>query len=329
MRTLVTGGSGYFGSVLVKKLVGRGVKPRVLDLVDDTSRPPGAEFMQGDIRDPAAMRAAMDGMEAVYHCAAQVPLAWDPGGRDGTGSVLQAAKDAKVRKVVYLSSSAVYGAPEKNPVMEETPPAPREGYGRSKLAAEELCRRSGLDVTILRPRTVLGPGRLGIFQILFEWVHQGRNIPVLGDGSNVHQFVQADDLAEACVLAAAAPGPSLFNCGAERYGTLRQTLEALCGHAKTGSRVRGVPRLIGRIGMRLSGALRPYHALMYGRSLYFDVSKIKRGLGWSARRSNEEMMIESYEWYKAHREEVLGSGKRSPHRSAMKQGMLALLEHVI
>ncbi|MFA5140454.1 MAG: NAD-dependent epimerase/dehydratase family protein [Elusimicrobiota bacterium] len=324
MRTLVTGGSGYFGSVLVRELIGRGVKPRVLDLVEDAGRLPEAEFMQGDIRDPAAMRAAVDGMEVVYHCAAQVPLAWDPGGRDGTENLLQAARDAKVKKVVYLSSSAVYGTPEKNPVTEETPPAPREGYGRSKLAAEELCRRCAGDVSIIRPRTILGSGRLGIFQILFEWVYQGSNIPVLGRGDNVYQFVHADDLADACILAAAKPGPSVFNCGAERYGTLRETLEALCAHAKTGSRVRGVPAALGRISMKLSGALRPYHSLMYGRSLYFDLCKIKKELGWSSRHSNEEMMIESYEWYKAHREEVLKAEGKSPHRSAVDQGLLAL-----
>ena len=184
------------------------------------------------------------------------------------------------------------------------------------------------------PRTILGHGRLGIFQILFEWVHQGFNIPVLGSGDNVYQFVHAEDLANACILSAGRAGSETFNVGAERFGTMRESLEGLCAHAGTGSRVRSVPRWIASALMKGADVLGlsplgPYHTLMYGRSLYFDVSKVKRVLGWSARYSNVEMLCESYDWYCRNRAAVLAGGTGSAHRSAVKQRALALTKYLL
>jgi nucleoside-diphosphate-sugar epimerase len=240
-----------------------------------------------------------------------------------------------VRKVVYTSSSAVFGAPRSNPVTEQTSPTPAEAYGRAKLEGEHVCRRyqeQGLDVSIIRPRTILGHGRLGIFQILFEWIRQGNNIPVLGAGDNLYQFVHADDLAQACILAGTRAGPAVYNCGAERFGTMRQGLEHLCAHAGTGSRVKSLPMGLAVAGMRLTSALGvsplgPYHALMYGRSLYFDNRKARAELGWIPRYSNEEMLVESYEWYLKNREAVQRAQGASHHRSAVKQGILQVARH--
>ena len=215
VRTLITGGSGYFGSLLRNRLLEQGQAVRVLDLIDADDRPPEVEFVGADIRDLDATRAACAGIEVVYHNVAQVPLAKDRHlfwsvNYDGTENVLKAARDAGVRKVVHTSSSAVFGVPVSNPVDETVEPHPMEAYGKAKLEAEHLVeryvRQHGLDVTIIRPRTILGHGRLGIFQILFDWVEGGRNIPVLGNGDNVYQFVHADDLADACIKAAPTAG---------------------------------------------------------------------------------------------------------------------------
>jgi len=110
-------------------------------------------------------------------------------------------------------------------------------------------------------------------------------------------------------------------------------LEALCRHAGTGSRVYSVPLGLAVAAMRLTSALGlsplgPYHSLMYGRSLYFDVSRAKRELGWSARWSNDEMLCESYDWYRAHKAEIMAAKDASPHRSALKQGVLALVRRL-
>ena len=341
-RALITGGSGYFGCVLRDRLRAAGVAVRVFDLVDADDRPSDVEFAAGDIRALDAIGAACDGVEVVYHNVAQVPLAknralfWSVN-CGGTENVLQAARAARVRKVVHTSSSAVFGIPSKNPVDDSVAPRPLEAYGQAKLEAERLVeqavRRHGLDVTIIRPRTIVGHGRLGIFQILFDWVEDGRRIPVLGSGDNLYQFVHADDLADACLKAAARPGAAVYNIGAERFGTMRETLQALCTHAGTGSTVYALPMRLAVAAMQLTSALRlsplgPYHALMYGRSLYFDIARPRIELGWHPRWSNDEMICESYDWYLAHKDQALRWTGASAHRSAVKQGILKLVKQL-
>jgi nucleoside-diphosphate-sugar epimerase len=341
MRILITGGCGYFGDLLAAHLLKAGHSLRVLDLSAADPPRPGVEYRRADIRDSDAVASACAGMDWVFHNVAQVPLAKDRAlfwsvNRDGTQNLLKAAVAARVSKVVYTSSSAVYGRPRHNPVTEETAPTPLEDYGRAKLAAEGLCLAAasqGLDVTIIRPRTILGHGRLGIFQILFEWVFQGVNIPVLGSGGNRYQFVHAEDLAQACLLAAARPGAACYNCGAERFGTMREALEELCRHARTGSAVKSLPKAPFVALMRLSSALGlsplgPYH-VMYGEELFFDIGKAARELGWKPRYSNFEMIMESYNWYVQNRDRVLSASGSSAHRSAVSPGALNLLRYLL
>ena len=333
---LITGGAGYFGEILVRRLAERGdVAVRIFDVNAPDAAPPGVEYVRGDIRDQAAVRAACAGVAVAHHNVAMVPLAKDARAFTsvnvgGTENLLAACLDARVRKVVYVSSSAVFGAPSSNPVTEETPPRPAEAYGRAKLAGEVACagaRARGLDVSIIRPRTILGHGRLGIMQILFEWVRAGTDVPVLGRGDNRYQFVHADDLADACLRAAARPGPGTYNIGAAIFGTMRETLQALVDHAKTGSRVVSVPgalavramEVTSRLGLSPLGA---YHSLMYGREMFFDLSRAGRELGYAPRFSNAQMICESYDYYVAHREEVLARTHASHHRGAVRQGVL-------
>jgi nucleoside-diphosphate-sugar epimerase len=340
-RALVTGGSGYFGCVMVAALRARGYEVSVFDLVDVDDRPAEVRFVRGDIRDAAAIRAACAGVNVVHHNVAQVPIAKDRAlfesvNVGGTQNLLEAARAAGVEKTVLVSSSAVFGVPAKNPVDASVAPHPREAYGAAKLEAERVAAgyvARGLDVTIVRPRTILGHGRLGIFQILFEWVRKGRPVYVLGRGDNRYQFVHADDLADACVRAGERPGAATYNVGAERFGTMREALEALVRHAGTGSRVRSLPMGLTVRLMELTSTLGlsplgPYHSLMYGREMFFDVTPVKRDLGWCAHKSNEQALCESYDYYLAHRAEVLARTGASHHRSPMKQGILKLLELV-
>lgn len=332
---LVTGGAGYFGTLLVARLHAAGFRVRIFDIHDADERPQDVEMFRGDIRDAGAVRRSLEGVSVVHHNVAMVPLAKDKDAfwsvnRDGTRNLLEAALATRPRKIVHMSSSAVFGAPASNPVTEETPPRPQEDYGRAKLAAEDLCREyaaRGLDVTIVRPRTIMGHGRLGIMQILFEWVRQGQNVPVLGRGDNLYQFVHADDLADAAIKAADRPGPATYDIGASEFGTMRETLEGLVQHAGTGSRVVSMPmapavtmmKITSRLGVSPLGA---YHALMYGRSMYFDISRARRELAWEPRFGNVAMFRDSYDWYLAHREEVLARHGASHHRSPVRQGVL-------
>jgi nucleoside-diphosphate-sugar epimerase len=339
---LVTGGSGYFGSLLRDRLHRDGQVVRTFDLVDADDRPSGVDFLQGDIRDSQRVGVACARCQVIYHCVAQVPLAKDRALFEsvnvrGTENLLRAAVAAKVRKVIYVSSSAVFGVPKANPVNEETEPSPGEAYGRAKLEGERLCARfarEGLDVTVIRPRTIMGHGRLGIFQILFEWIREGYNVPVLGPGDNRYQFVHADDLADACIRAAGRAGAAIYNCGTDRFGSMREVLEHLCSHAKTGSKVRSVPMRPAVWLMKATSALGlsplgPYHALMYGRSLYSDITKARTELGWQPRFSNNEMFVQSYDWYLKNREAILRSTGASHHRSAVRQGILGLVKRLL
>ena len=340
---LVAGGSGYFGELLVKQLAQTGAQVRVFDL----NRPgdeiaPFCDFVQGDVRDAQAVDRALQGVDRVYHNVAQVPLAKDRSlfwsvNYDGTRQLLDAAHRHRVTKFIYTSSSAVFGVPKSNPVTEQTVPRPAEEYGRAKLAGEKLCAdfaAQGLDASIIRPRTILGHARLGIFQILFEWLHGGYNIPLMGSGDNVYQFVHADDLASACIAAAERPGAETFNIGAAQFGTMKESLTALIAHAGTGSKLRPLPASLLELTMNVTSSLGlsplgPYHALMYGRSMYFDISKAKTLLGWQPRYSNIEMLCESYDWYVRNRQQVLGADAKSAHSSAVKQRILGAVKYFI
>ncbi len=339
-RVLVTGGSGYFGTILVERAAARGDAVRILDVNAPSAPPPGVEVVLGDVRDRGVVRRACADVDVVLHNVAQVPLARD---RElfwsvnvvGTANVLVAARDCGVAKVVHTSSSAIYGIPDTNPVTESTPGRPLEAYGRAKLQAEVVCRdaaASGLDVTVVRPRTILGHGRLGIMAVLFEFVAAGAPVWVFDGGHNRYQFVHADDLADACLLAADRPGATSYNVGTSSFGTMRETLEALVAHAGTGSRVRSLPSAPARLAMRAVTGLgqapfAPYHWLLYGESLWFDTTKARAELGWEAKHSNAAMVIESYEWFLAHRDSLAAAGA-SHHQSPVRLGLLALLKRL-
>jgi len=337
---LVTGGSGYFGSLLAARALERGESVRIFDVNPPGPQLAGAQYVAGDIRNQDALRAACAGIDVVYHNVAQVPLAKDRALFDsvnvtGTAALLVAARGAQVRKIVHTSSSAVFGIPERNPVDEHTPCRPLEAYGRAKLEAELLCHEavaSGLDVTIIRPRTILGHGRLGIIALLFEFVADGAPVFVFDGGDNRYQLVHADDLADACLRAADRPGPSVYNIGAIDVGTMRETLQALVDHANTGSRIRSLPSAPARAGMRVLARagvapFAPYHWLLFGESLYFDVTKARTELSWMPQHSNASMMIESYEWFLANRD-ALAHANGSHHQSSVRPGIVRLLKMV-
>lgn len=334
---LITGGSGYFGSLLVERCLAQGDRVRVLDLHRSDAE---AESVVADVRDLDAVRQACDGVDLVLHNVAQVPLARDRAlfwsvNVAGTANVLLASRDAGVAKLVHTSTSAIYGIPEHNPVHEESPARPLEAYGRAKLEAEVLCRQAaadGLDVSIIRPRTILGHGRLGLMAVLFELVAAGAPVFVFDGGHNRYQLVHADDLADACLRAGQRPGARSYNIGAATFGTMRETLEAVCEAAGTGARVRSIPSAPARLAMQVlsaigQGPFAPYHWLLYGESLWFETTRAQEELGWVPQHSNASMVIESYRWFLQHRDELAQEG-RSHHQSPVRLGALRLLRRL-
>jgi nucleoside-diphosphate-sugar epimerase len=340
MRHLVTGGSGFLGHLIARRLLARGERVRILDVWRDPAAPADIEYVDCDIRDRAGVARAMVGIDVVHHNVALVPLT-KSGGKfwevnvDGARIAAEAAVAAGVRGFVHMSSSAVYGLPADVPITMATPTRPVEIYGRAKLAGEEavqrVCGAAGLPLVVIRPRTLLGDGRLGIFQILFDWIEAGRAVYVIGSGDVPFQFLHAHDLMDFYLLALDAGKPGVYNVGTDRFGTLRCALERLIVHAGTASRVRRLPvgLTIGALRaldvLRLS-PLAPWHYLTYHKPFAFDPAPLL-ALGWRPRYSNDDMLRESYDWFRAHRDEAPAHGTGSPHRARVHQRLLRLLKH--
>ncbi len=323
MLSLVTGSSGLLGGCLVSRLEQRGALLRLLDLEPPSADHPAAagrhEFIRDDMSDEARIAEAVRGCDVVYHLAAAQRMkpqfeAWSEDeiyrrNLDGLRFVLRTAQREGVRKVVFTSSSGVYGVPQRLPVDEEHPTRPLGAYGCSKLEAEALCHAAverGLDVTILRPMSLFGPRMSGIFVILVEWIRMGRPVFMLGSGAKRVQASSAWDVADACIAAGESP-PSkggVFNVAADPPGvpTVLEEVRALIEHAGTGSRVVRIPALLLRSAARALNLIRlspivPEHYILADKNFMTDIQAAKDVLGWEPQYDNTRMLIEAYDWY--------------------------------
>ena len=342
MSVLVTGGSGFLGISLVRALVEGGYRPRVLDLngMSEPELEAHMEFIKGDVRDPDLLADACHDVDTVFHLAAAVlptrgKQNYVSTNTGGTKNVLQACLDNHVTQVVHIGTSAVYGAPREMPVTEETEFRPMGYYGWAKFHGEQEIRRYrklGLRVCVLRPRTIVGTERLGIFHILFDWIKAGKRIPIIGAGNNLFQFVSVDDVVQASLLAAKVGGNDDFNIGAEEFSTVRADLETLVQHAESGSRVISIPAPLVKVSLQLLDLARlsPLMDWQYkvaDKPFFFDISKAKRDLGWEPKDSNSRMFTNSYDWYTQHfQDSALVYG--STHRQAVHQRALRILRGI-
>lgn len=339
MKHLITGGSGFLGNLIARRLRERGETVTVLDLWEDPSRPRDIGYIHCDIRDRAGVARAMQGIDIVHHNVALVPLTksgdkfWEVN-VDGSRIAAEEAVKAGVKSFIHMSSSAIFGCPDDQPITDRTPLRPVEIYGRGKLAGEqavrEVCGQGNLPLVVIRPRTILGVGRLGIFQILFDWIKAGKNVYVIGSGNILFQFIHAHDLMDAYMLALDAGKPGVYNVGAEHFGMLRADLEGLIRHAGTASRVVSLPvtpaitalKALDRLGL---SPLAPWHYLTYHKPFHFDVTPLLR-MGWKPKYSNEEMFRESYDWFVEHYEEAKATSTGSAHRKPVQERILKLIK---
>ena len=340
MLWAISGGAGFLGLHLSRRLLEDGHRVRTLDVVplDDPALESGVEELRGDIRDPNRVAELVAGAEVVVHAAAARPI---QASREsirsvnvtGTENILRAARDADARRVVFISSTAVYGVPEKHPIEEDDPLVGVGWYGESKIDAEALCRVAAIETTIVRPKTFIGPERLGVFEILFDWIREGRRIYILGKGHNRYQLLAVEDLVDAIVRAADTPAAAgeTFNVGATEFGTVRTDLQALIDHAGSSSRLRPVPVKPAELALRALELLRlsplaEWHYKTAHRDSFVDVTKAQRVLGWEPRLSNRDALIETYDWYLANRERVGRAGVT--HRVPWNQQALGLLKRL-
>ena len=341
MLWAISGGAGFLGLHLARRLLAARHAVRTLDLapLDEPGLEGRIEEIRGDVRDRGAARRLVEGADVVVHAAAALPIQakratiWSAN-VDGTESVLAAARDAGVRRVVFISSTAVYGVPEKHPIEESDPLVGVGHYGKSKIAGEEVCRRfagEGLEVVIIRPKTFVGPERLGVFEILFDWVREGRRIYVLGSGRNRYQLLAVEDLVEAILTSAERQGVSgeAINVGAKEFGTVRSDLQALIDRAGSSSRITPIPARPAELALRALelarlSPLAEWHYKTAHRDSFVDVSKAERLLGFRPRLSNKEALIDTYDWYLLHRTRLTATG--TTHRVPWNQRALGVLK---
>ncbi|MFC7326627.1 NAD-dependent epimerase/dehydratase family protein [Marinactinospora rubrisoli] len=337
-RVLVTGSSGMLGTALVERLARDGCETVGLDLVHPADSPLSRR-VRGDVRDPDAVRRAARGVDLVVHSASALPSysarQIDSIVVGGTRTVLAEARRLDVPRVVHVSTSAVYGLPKQVPTPETQPRRPVDAYGRAKTRAEETAeefRAAGMVVPVLRPKTFVGPGRLGIFAMLFEWAEEGRHFPVLGRGDHLNQMLDVEDLVDVVLLAGTLPDEVVnteFNVGAAEFGTLREDFQAVLDAAGRGRRVVSLPmrptvaalELLARAGIS-PVYRRLIHKLCADSCL--DIRRIRDRLGFTPRYSNREAVLRSFDWWRRLPGEARPNATGRTSRDPWRQGALAL-----
>ncbi|MEM6960516.1 MAG: NAD(P)-dependent oxidoreductase [Myxococcota bacterium] len=333
-RWLVTGGAGFFGRRMCSALQKLGQQVVVLDIASQKDTTP-IQYIQGSVTDPAIYRSQVPGVDIVVHAATALPL--HPKSRvqhvisQGT---LQAVRYAEERRLhcIVLSTTAVYSPYAAGPHKEDAPTAGIYGpYALAKVEAENHCKRAldrGAKISLVRPKTFIGPGRLGLFSLLCDWVLAGKKVPILGAGQNRYQLLDVDDLVEAVWQLANASefAAGIFNVGAKSFGTVLQDLSSLCMYAGTGASVRPVPakatqsllRMFYRMGL---SPLYPWVYETCDRDHMVDTSKIEETLGFVPRFSNLDALTRTFDWYRLH-------GRYMPHRRGhdgrWRQGLLGM-----
>ncbi|NHI84342.1 MAG: NAD-dependent epimerase/dehydratase family protein [Candidatus Thorarchaeota archaeon] len=338
---LITGGSGFLGINLIRYLLNKGHTITNLDLVAfDYPEKKKIHSIIGDIRNPEDVKKAMTGVDIVVHCAAALPLyskeeifSTDI---EGTRLVLETAFKHGVKRFIHISSTAVYGIPDHHPLLEDDKLDGVGPYGKAKIEAEKVClsyRKQGMIVPIIRPKSFIGPERLGVFALLYDWAIDGHNIPIIGSGKNRYQLLDVEDLCEAICLCATLPENNVneaFNIGADEYTTMREDYQVVLDEAGFKKRIICLPAWPAIWTLRLLEALRvsPLYKWVYETApedSFVSIEKAKQKLGFSPKYSNKEALRRNYRWYLENLYTFKGQSGVT-HRVPWKQGILGIVK---
>ncbi len=345
-KLVVTGGAGFLGYHICKKLAPKFKKIIVMD-IDEFHKEEYAdnvEYFKIDVRNKQKINDLIkkENPDFIIHGAAALPLykkqtIWEVN-VGGTKNILESALQNRVKRVVFISSTAVYGVPKKHPIYEEDPRIGVGPYGETKIISEKLCekyRSKGLCVPIIRPKTFIGTARLGVFQILYDWVENGKKIPIIGNGKNKYQLLEVEDLVDAIHLTLTNPkskANDTFNVGAEEFRTVLEDVSSLCNFANSGAKVLRTPAAPVILALRFFDILKisPLYKWVYGtaeKDSFVSIDKIKKNLGWKPKYSNSKALIRSYQWYLDNKFLLGGTGVT--HRVAWSQGILGLFKKIL
>lgn len=337
---LITGGAGFLGINLARMLLTKGDKVISYDLApfDYPDCKDKVTDIRGDIRNLDQLNAAMPGVDIVIHTAAALPL-YKPEDIyttdvEGTRAVFQAAKQNNVERVLHISSTAVYGIPDHHPLLETDRMVGVGPYGEAKVKAEEVVqefRAQGMCVPVLRPKSFIGPERLGVFAMLYEWAYEGKNFPVLGSGNNPYQYLAVEDLCDAiyaCSILPCATVNDTFNVGASEYGTPKSDFQAVLDYAAHGKHIVSIPEGPAILALKTLSAvgLSPLYPWIYetvGKESFVSIEKAQKTFGFAPKYSNKDALIRNYQWYVANLDKIKTASGVS-HRVPWKQGALSL-----
>ncbi len=312
-KVLITGGAGFLGVNIARRLVKDGYVVRIFDRINLNANDlvNKVEIMQGDIRNKTDVEIAVKGLDYVIHAAAILPpqkskqLMFEIN-VNGTENILNTSLKQGIKRLVFISSTEVYGVPKNCPQTEEFSLNPIGDYGKSKIAGEKLCEsymKKGLSINILRPKTFLGPGRLGVFQKLFKAIREDKTVFILGNGNNFFQLLAVSDLADAVEKAMTSEiDNNTFNIGARAFGTWRSDLGDIIKYQKSRAKIVELPfwalKIVLPILQKLqlnSQDISHYESLVVPS--YVSIEKAKELLKWHPKKSNSELLLESYKWY--------------------------------
>ncbi len=342
-RFLITGGAGFLGINLTRHLLARGHDVVTLDLADFTY-PERSRIteIKGDIRDLATVKRAMQGVDMVVHTAAALPL-YTPQDIyttdiDGSRNVLQAAYEEGVERMIHISSTAVYGIPDHHPLFENDKLQGVGPYGESKVQVEGVSaeyRAKGMCVPVIRPKSFVGPERLGVFALFYDWAKDGKNFPVLGSGNNRYQLLDVEDLCDAIYLTATLDRDKVndvFNIGAKEFTTFKEDYQAVLDYAGFGKKIIPLPAgpAIWTLRMLEKLNMSPLYRWVYETAVedsFVSIEKAERVLGYAPKYSNKQALIRNYQWYIDHLSEFEGQSGVS-HRVPWKQGALSVAKMV-
>ena len=336
MKFLVTGGSGFLGINLIRYLHSKGHHIKSLDIVDFDypDMNDKIEEIKGDIRNKEIVKKAVEGVNIVIHCAAALPL-YTPEeifstDIDGTRNLIEASYQRKIDRFIHVSSTAVYGIPDHHPLYETDKLDGVGPYGKAKIKAEEEClkfREKGMCVPIIRPKSFIGPERLGVFDLLFDWAKDGHGFPMIGNGKNRYQLLDVEDLCEAIYLCCTLDKVNdTFNIGAKEFTTMREDYQAVLDYAGHGKKIKGLPEIPIILTLRLLETMKlsPLYKWVYetaSKDSFVSIEKAEKVLGYKPKYSNKDALIRNYKWYLEHHKEFKDKSGIS-HRVPWKQGIL-------
>ena len=306
-NVLVTGGAGFIGSNLVKHLVENNNAVTVLDnllsgYLGNLNPYPEVRFIQGDVRDPEAVKAAMRGIEVVFHLAASVgnkrsidqPIMDAEINVLGTLQVLEAARNAGVRKIVASSSAGIFGELKTLPIREDHPVEPDSPYGCTKLCEEKLClayaKLYDLEAVCLRYFNVYGPNQRfdaygNVIPIFVFRMLRGEPIIIFGDGEQTRDFVHVDDVVQANIKSADAVGVTgAFNIASGSRVTINRLVEIIAKENSTALKIAHAPERPGDVRHSLAD-------LAFANQLlnYIPAVPLAHGIGGYVRWARKEM----------------------------------------